>query len=271
MLHIPSTLRWQDVIDIIIVSYIIYRIILLLRGTGAAQIVVGIIFLSVLYFLAGAFDLLTLHWLLRAFLSSLLLIIIIVFQRDIRRVLLQVGKAPFHTTGKVEAQDLEEIVAAVQYLAKRRIGALFAVEQEAGLLDIIEGGTAVDASLHRAVLISFFLPASPLHDGCTVIKEGRVHSAGCLLPLSHNQSIPKRYGTRHRAALGLSEESDAVVLVVSEETQAISLVHRGAITPMANEELLYSTLKNLLLPHEPNQNAWRSWRSWLSRITSQEG
>lgn len=258
MLNIITSVRWPDVLDILIVSFIVYRIILLLRGTGAAQIIIGVALLTLLYFLAGRFDLLTLHWILRTFLSSLLLILIIVFQRDIRRALLQMGKTPFHTSANVAAHGLGEIVRAADYLSKRRIGALIAIEQETGLADFIESGTRVDSNLNRSLLISLFLPASPLHDGCVVIRNGRIHSAGCLLPLSQNQSISKRYGTRHRAALGLSEESDAIIVVVSEETQQISLVHQGRIEPMANKETFKETLTNYLIPQENGKSTWRS-------------
>ena len=224
MINFLSALRWQDVVDILIVTVIIYRIILLIRGTRAVQMLIGIVVITIIYFISRQLDLLTLHWLLRTFLNSIFLIIIIVFQRDIRRVLTQVGKTPFQKQHDIVTQDLNEIVKAAIHMAKRRIGALIVIERETGLRDYIESGHSIDAKLTRELLISIFLPTSPMHDGAVVVYNGRIHSAGCLLPLTQNPQIAKRYGTRHRAALGISEETDAVVMVVSEETQEISLV-----------------------------------------------
>ena len=264
MINFISSLRWQDIIDILIVTIIIYRIILLIRGTRAVQMLVGIIVITIIYFVARQIDLLTLHWLLRNFLNSIFLIIIIVFQRDIRRVLTQVGKTPFQRQQDLMAQDLNEIVKAVNHMARRRIGALIVIERETGLRDYIESGQPIDSKLTREMLISIFLPSSPIHDGAVVIFNGRIHSAGCLLPLSRNPHIAKRYGTRHRAALGLSEETDAVIIVVSEETQQISLVVNGSITIVKDEEELASSLHEIFIPQDiPGY----SWRNWLGKAT----
>ncbi|WP_456386463.1 diadenylate cyclase CdaA [Desulfolithobacter sp.] len=268
MLDVLRSVRWQDIVDILIVSYIIYRIMLLIRGTRAVQMLLGLVVITVIYFISKQLDLLTLHWLLRTFLSSILLIIIIVFQHDIRRVLTQVGQTPFHKMHNVAAHDLNEIIKAAFYMARRRIGALIVIEQEAGLLDYIESGYHLDARMVRELLVAIFLPASPMHDGGVVIRKGRIHSAGCLLPLSQNPDIDKRYGTRHRAALGLSEETDAVIIVVSEETQEISLVMDGRITTLRDEEALTRSLQSIFI-HQPSTKP--AWKSWLgkSRHSSQ--
>jgi len=259
MLDILKAMRWQDIIDILLVSYIIYRIILLIRGTRAVQMLLGIILITGMYFISGRFDLLTLHWLLKTFLSSILLIIVIVFQADIRRALTQMGKTPFHKTHDVALHDLNEIISAAIYMARRRIGALIIIERETGLRDYIESGFRLDARLLHELLIAIFLPSSPMHDGGLIIHKGRIHSAGCLLPLSNNPGISKRYGTRHRAALGLSEETDAVIIVVSEETQEISLVRQGKISPLSDEEALSSTLQKIFINQEHASSPWKNW------------
>lgn len=262
MLDFLSSLRWQDILDILIVSVIIYRIILLIRGTRAVQMLLGIVVITIIYFISRQLDLLTLNMILHTFLSSILLIVIIVFQRDIRRVLTQVGKTPFQRQHALLTEDLNEIVKAAAHMSRRRIGAIIALERETGLRDYIESGHSIDAKLTRELLISIFLPASPIHDGCVIIYNGRIHSAGCLLPLSNNPYIAKRYGTRHRAAIGLSEETDAIVLVVSEETQEMSLSQNGSITVLKDEEALARELNKIFIqPVLPGY----SWKNWLGK------
>lgn len=258
-------MRWQDIVDILIVSYIIYRLIFLIRGTRAVQMLAGLAVISVIFYISSKVDLLTLHWLLQTFLSSILLVIIIVFQADIRRALTQMGKTPFQKTEDVAITDLEEIIKATTYMAKRRIGALLVIERETGLRDYIDSGHRVGARIRHELLVAIFLPSSPMHDGGVIIHEGRIHSAGCLLPLSQNPYIDKRYGTRHRAALGLSEETDAVIIVVSEETQEISLVRQGKITPVHDEQSLQEILMSLFITP---QKAAFDWKSWLNQMKS---
>ncbi len=259
MFDIVNSIRWQDAVDILIVSYVIYRIILLIRGTRAVQMLLGLMVITILYFISDRLNLLTLHWLLKTFLSSILLIIIIVFQSDIRRALTQVGKSPFRKKHDVALDDLNEIISAAIYMARRRIGAIIVLERQTGLRDYIETGFTLDAKLLNELLIAIFLPSSPMHDGGVIIKGGRIHSAGCLLPLSGNQNISKRYGTRHRAALGLSEETDAVIIVVSEETQEISLVRSGEITTLQDVEALTSILQEIFISNSDNNFSWKKW------------
>ncbi len=259
MFDILNAMRWQDALDILIVSYIIYRFILLIRGTRAVQMLLGLMVITTLYFISARLDLLTLNWLLKTFLSSILLIIIIVFQSDIRRALTQMGKSPFHKKHNVALDDLNEIITASIYMARRRIGALIVMERQTGLRDYIETGFSLDARLLNELLIAIFLPSSPMHDGGVIIKDGKIHSAGCLLPLSGNHNISKRYGTRHRAALGLSEETDAVIIVISEETQEISLVSSGEIMTMQDEEALTNILQEILISKQDNNFSWKKW------------
>ncbi len=254
-----SYLRWQDFLDILVVAFIIYQLISIIRGTRSVQMLVGLGVLSVVYFLAEVFDLSALMWLMQTFLSSIFIIIVIVFQQDIRRALTQVGKSPFQKITDVAKKDLDEIVRSVFYLSKRRIGALIVIERETGLQDFLESGFDLDAKLSKELLNSIFMPASPLHDGGVVITKGRIQSAGCILPLTQNPHIDKRYGTRHRAAMGISEETDAVVLVVSEETQEISIVRHGVLTTMDDELSLSNSLRAIFLPNGGSSQSWKSW------------
>ncbi|MGE4561280.1 MAG: diadenylate cyclase CdaA [Desulfobulbus sp.] len=253
MLNALHSMRLLDILDILIVSFIIYRIMLLIRGTRAVQMLVGIALIIIIYFLSGKFELQTLHWLLKTLLGSILVVIVILFQTDIRRALTQMGKTPFHTAGKVGSREVEELIRAATYMARRRIGALLVIERDNGLRDYLDTGHRLDAQLKAELLVAIFLPASPIHDGGVIISKGRIHSAGCLLPLSQNPAIDKRYGTRHRAALGLSEETDAIIIVVSEETQEISLVRGGRITAFHDEKALTAALTELIT--SPNKQS----------------
>jgi diadenylate cyclase len=260
MIDAIKFLRWQDIVDILLISFIIYRTILLIRGTRAAQMLIGIAVLIVIYFGARELELLTLYWLLRTLLSSIFLIIIIVFQGDIRRALTQVGKTPFYKTYDDALQNtIQVVVASARYLSRRRIGGLIVIERETGLRDYIESGHKVDANLTTELLVSLFLPSSPLHDGGVIIHNNRIQTAGCLLPLTKNPYINKRYGTRHRAAIGLSEETDAVIVVISEETQEISLVQHGSITTLSDETVLLNKLEEIFIPRESQPHLWKNW------------
>ncbi len=254
---------WQDLLDILIVSYIFYRIILLIRGTRAVQMLAGLAILIVVYFAARELELLALYWLLSTFLSSIFLVIIIIFQRDIRRALTQVGQTPFTKSHEDTVHALVEIVKAAQYMARRKIGALIVIERETGLKDYLDSGHTLDARVTMQLLISLFLPDSPMHDGGVVIRDGRILSAGCVLPLTRNPYINKQLGMRHRAALGLSEETDAVIVVVSEETQKISLVQHGAMTTDLDENALRSRLDAIFVPKEYSTTV--PWKNWLNR------
>jgi diadenylate cyclase len=191
--------------------------------------------------------LVTLNWLLTNVINYLVLIIIILFQHDIRRALTQVGRNPFLAQGNVEAPTIiEEIVMACVLMANRRTGALLAIERRTGLNNYLEIGVNLDAEISKELLQSIFSPRTPLHDGAVIIQHGRVAAAGCFLPLTMNEDIPQTLGTRHRAALGLTEETDAVVIVVSEETGTISLVVEGEITHNLDAKALRSELRSLL-------------------------
>lgn len=259
MLEVTSYIRWQDILDIAVVAFVIHQLISIIRGTRSVQMVLGLGIIFVVYFVAKIFDLSTLMWMMQTFLSSILLIVIIVFQQDIRRALTQVGKSPFQKATDVADKDLDEIIRSVFYLSKRRIGALIVIERETGLQDYIESGFDLDARLSKELLISIFMPVSPLHDGGVIVHKGRIQSAGCILPLTQNPYINKKYGTRHRAAIGISEETDAVVLVVSEETQEVSVVRHGALTTVSDEISLSNSLRAIFIPKEGSAPSWRNW------------
>jgi diadenylate cyclase len=261
MFDLFSYFRWQDIVDILVVAFVIHQLISVIRGTRSVQMVVGIGILTLVYFFATALDLVTLKWIMQTFLSSFLLIIIIVFQQDIRRALTQMGKSPFQRQTDTTEKELEEVIRTLFYLAKRRIGALIVIERETNLGDFIESGFKLDARLTKELLISIFMPVSPLHDGAVLISHGRIQHAGCILPLTQNPYINKRYGTRHRAAIGLTEETDAVVLVVSEETQEISIVRHGALTTIEDEISLSNNLRAIFIP----KNSGSIWKNWLTK------
>ncbi len=248
MLELLDNFRAQDAADIIVVAFIIYSVIQLIRGTRAARMLVGLGVVVLVYLSSQVFDLYTLNWILDNFLSSVLLVIVIIFQSDIRRALVQVGSRPFfggdHRLG---GEDVEEIIRAVVTMASRRIGGLIVIERETGLNEFIEGGTTLDAEISKELILSIFVTASPIHDGALIIRKSRITAAGCFLPLTTNPNVSKTLGTRHRAALGITEESDAVVVVVSEEDGGISLVVDGRITRDLDAGTLRSTLQKLLV------------------------
>ena len=218
----------RDTLDVLVVAVGIYWLLLLIRGTRAIQILVGLGTLIALRVAADFLELLTLAWLLDNFLASAVLIIIVLFQADIRRALARVGRGFFpRLSERQESQIVEEVVRACQTLSARRSGALIVLERRTGLDDQIEAGIPLDANVTKELLTSIFLPTSPLHDGAVVIQNGRVSFAGSILPLTLRTDLPEGVGTRHRAAVGITEETDAVVIVVSEETGATSVVMGG--------------------------------------------
>ena len=235
---------FKDAIDIGIVAFGIYWLMLLIRGTRAMQMLAGLFILVLVLAASQYFQLFTTQWILDKFLGSLLLIIIVIFQHDIRRALTRVGRGVFYPQlGRwEETQMLEEVTNTATLCAARRIGALIVLERETGLENFVEMGEPLDAKVSRDLLVSIFMPGSPLHDGAVIIQRGRLVAAGCILPLTMNPDVSREMGTRHRAALGLTEESDAVVIVVSEQTGLISVVE-GGVMRVAEDA---TTLRRLL-------------------------
>jgi uncharacterized protein (TIGR00159 family) len=238
---------WRDSIDILLVTVGIYWLLLLIRGTRAIQILVGLIVLIGLSLASEIFQFPTVRLILQNFLGSAVLIIIVLFQSDIRRALARVGRGFFPTvSAQQESQMLEEVVRATQSLVQKGLGALIVLERESALTDQIDAGRVVDAQISSDLLVSLFLPGSPLHDGAVVVTEGRIASAGCILPLALRDNLPDGVGTRHRAAVGITEETDAVVIVVSEETAAISVVIGGEMVRGLDPPRLRVALHDIL-------------------------
>jgi uncharacterized protein (TIGR00159 family) len=248
MTDLFTQLRWQDLLDITLIACGVYWIIHLIRGTRAVQMLLGLVVLFLTYLSSQTLELYTLSWVLDNFLSSILLVIVVLFQNDIRRALTEVGRGSlFGVTERVAyGAVLEELTKAAVYLAGRRVGALIVLGRKVGLKEYVDGGTRIDARVSKELICSIFLPASPIHDGALIIQEGRITAAGCFLPLTVNPRVSKTLGTRHRAAIGLTEETDAVVVVVSEEEGTISLVREGRITRDLDAGALHSALQQLL-------------------------
>jgi diadenylate cyclase len=239
--------RASDVVDISITAFIAYQVINLIRGTRTAQMLIGFLIVFATYLASQYFELHTVNWVLSNFLASIFLVVVVIFQNDIRRALTQVGAGRSFSAGEraTHGQVLEEIVRSAVLLASRRIGALIVFERDVTLNEYIEVGTRLEARVSRELLQAIFLPTSPIHDGAAIIQHGRLTAAGCFLPLSANPNVSKTLGTRHRAAIGLTEETDAFVVVVSEEEGTISLVREGKIIRNLDAGTLRNTLQQL--------------------------
>ena len=227
---------WHSVLDILFVWFIFYQLLILIRGTRAFQMVVGILVFLSLYALSSTLKLYTLNWLITSFWSQLVLALLILFQPEIRKALARVGKSPllFGLTPVELPLDIDEILKAAQTFSKRGIGAILVLERGTDLTEITEIGVLIDAHITQELLSSIFLPYSPLHDGAVIIRQNRVAAAGCFLPISLSTDLSRTLGTRHRAAVGITEETDAVALVVSEETGQTSLFIAGRIHPVSD-------------------------------------
>lgn len=244
-----SNFTLTDSIDIAIVAFIIYRFLLIVQGTRAVQMLLGMAALATLYWLSLSYEFYSLNWLLNHFFDYFFIIMIILFQDQIRSALAAFGEARLFLRGRNAESGLrvEEVVAAATALSREKTGAIIVFEQDSGLLNYSLTGTRLDCKLHSDIIYSIFQSSSPLHDGAIIILDNRIQSAGCFLPLSKNIEIDSHMGTRHRAALGITEVSDAVVLVVSEETGKIHLCSKGQFHFVETEEALRKNLRRLLM------------------------
>jgi uncharacterized protein (TIGR00159 family) len=241
--------RWQDAVDILLLAVVIYSGINLIRGTRAVPMLIGLGVLYGVYFLSGRLEIYTINVLLQNLLGWSLILVFIVFQNDIRRALTQVGTGPLFSSADriAQSQAVEELVKGVTAMASRRVGALIVLQNEVGLNEYIEVGTRLDAQVSKELVTSIFTPGSPIHDGALIIQQGRITAAGCFLPLTTNPTVSKTLGTRHRAAIGLTEETDALAIVVSEEDGMVSLVREGKITRDVDAGTLRTTLQRQLV------------------------
>jgi diadenylate cyclase len=250
MTHVFAAWQWRDALDILLVAVVIYRILTLFRGTRAVQITIGLAVLAAAAMAARALELTSLGWLLDHFWSFWVVALIVVFQPELRRALAWIGQGSVlqRVLGDTAegARVVQEVVRATESLAGRRIGALIVLERATGMRQYAELGVALDALVSADLLTSVFLPYSPLHDGAVVIQGGRVVAAGCFLPLSRNMQIGRALGTRHRAALGIAEETDAVAVVASEETGRLSIAVAGRLEPVPDTDALRRRLEELM-------------------------
>jgi len=249
ILSVMRHFGWWDVLDVLIVAFVIYEILKLIRGTRAAQMGVGAALLVMLYYLSRWGHLETVNWLIRNMVGYLVFALIVLFQADIRRTLAHFGRTPFGAYfARTQRADetIEEIVVAAGMLSAQRVGGIVAIERSIGLRNYIEGGIPLDATVTYDLLVTVFRPGTPLHDGAVIIQGDRIAAAACFLPLTVNPRVSKDYGTRHRAAIGLTEETDAVTVIVSEETGRISLGIEGSIESDLTADGLRLRLRELL-------------------------
>jgi diadenylate cyclase len=241
---------WRDLVDIAVVSVIVYEVLKLMRGTRAVQMAIGGAVLVALFYGSEWAHLETVNWLIRNLAGYLVFAVIVLFQSEIRRALAHLGGAPFfrYFTGAETAEEsIEEIVVASTMLSSKRIGAIIAIERQIGLRNYAEGGIPMDAVMTYDLLVTIFQPSSPLHDGAVIVQEDRITAAACFLPLTVNPKLSKELGSRHRAAIGLTEENDSVAVVVSEETGRIALVVAGQIERELDPDALRVRLRALVL------------------------
>ncbi|MFX3630846.1 MAG: diadenylate cyclase CdaA [Ectobacillus sp.] len=256
----------SNIVDIALVWFVIYKLILLIRGTKAVQLLKGITVIIVVRILSFWFKLHTLQWLMDQALTWGFLAIIIIFQPELRRALEQLGRGSLLSRSGAQEDDGQEtvitsVVKATEYMAKRRIGALISIERETGMSDYIETGIFMDAHVSSELLINIFIPNTPLHDGAVIMHSDKVKAAACYLPLSESPFISKELGTRHRAALGISEVTDSLTVIVSEETGQISLTKNGELhRDLKPEQLREMLMKEMNGSDKTSSSSLWNWR-----------
>jgi len=265
-----AQIKITDIIDILIVSYVIYKMIVLVRGTRAVQLLKGIFVVLLAWGLSTLFNLYTLQWLMNQMFTFGVLAVIIIFQPELRRALEQLGRGKLFMRSSAEddgdfSHRISEVIKAVNYLSRRKIGALIVFERETGLNDYVESGIQIGSQISSEILTNIFIPNTPLHDGAVMIRKNTLLAAGCYLPLSENPFISKELGTRHRAAIGMSEVSDAVCVAVSEETGQVSLALHGQIVRDIKEESLIAKLFDELRPVKSKANERTPFWKWRAK------
>lgn len=263
---IMSITLW-DVIDMAVIAYVFYKLFMLIRETRAEQLIKGIFVLIFATWASGFFRLYTVNWLLRNTMTVGVIALLIVFQPELRRALeflgrggIILGKPLNEALDKETKMLIDEITSAVQSLAKKKAGALIVFERETGIGEYMETGTEIDAVVSSQLLQTIFATNTPLHDGAVIIRGKRIASAGCVLPLTENQRLSKELGTRHRAGLGISEQSDAIAIIVSEETGVISTAKDGRLSRYLDAKTLKEMLTNLYKPQEHKYRGFLKWR-----------
>ena len=266
-------ISFSSILDILVVSYIFYKGYMLIKETRAEQLLKGILFIIVLIPISYVLKLDMLYFILSKTLTIGVLSVVIIFQPEIRRALEHLGRSAFDETHNISDSKeretiIDEIVTAVEDLAETKTGALIAIEQGTGLGEVLGSGTIIDAEISAALLENIFVVNTPLHDGATIIRKDRIYASGCVLPLTNNNGINKKLGTRHRAGIGLSENSDALVIIVSEETGTISLAMGGRLTRNYDKEKLKKTLLSIMQDRENKKvkSAGEKVKAWIRGI-----
>lgn len=252
-----------EIVDVIAVAVVLYWIMLMFKGTKAERMLWGIAVIVIVYFITDSLEFLTLHWILSNFLGSIVIFIIVVFQQDIRRALVQMGKHFSSGEIRAESESVNEIVMAVTRMKEARTGGIIVMERGMDLSEHLDTGVEVDSKVSKELLLSIFKTGSPLHDGAVVVRRGRIFKAGCILPLSDKDvsgSLSGR-GTRHRAAMGLAEETDALVIVVSEETGEATLVVEEEVFTGIGSEGLLGEMKRRFSKHENSKSRFFPWKA----------
>ncbi|WP_197275530.1 MULTISPECIES: diadenylate cyclase CdaA [unclassified Fictibacillus] len=256
----------SQIVDILLVTYVFYKLIMLIRGTKAVQLLKGIVVIVAVWLASSFFELRTMGWLMDKAITYGLLAIIIIFQPELRRALEQLGRGKlFSRSGLADEEEMgnsiDAIVKSTSYMAKRRIGAIISFERETGLTDYVETGIPIHSKLSSELLTNIFVPNTPLHDGAVILRQNEIVAAGCYLPLTESPFVSKELGTRHRAAIGVSEVTDAITVIVSEETGGISITKNGEIHRNLNEETLRALLNAELMVSGRNASSSRwNWR-----------
>ena len=246
----------RDILDILIVAFVFYKLFMLIRETRAEQLIKGIFLLFAFTKISQWLEFHTLHWILDTTMTVGVIAILIVFQPELRRGLEYLGRSSFFSKSFAEIKGeslskvIDEIVDAVASLSRQSIGALIVLEKETGLNELVETGTKIDGTVSSDILINIFIPNTPLHDGAVIIKDDKIKAAGCFLPLTENASLSQDLGTRHRAALGVSEKSDCLAIVVSEETGSISIAENGSLARYLDVKTLKQILVDMYKPKE---------------------
>ena len=268
-----SSLLWSiirrptivDILDIAIVAFLLYRLLMLTRDTRASQVLKGLGILFVLYWASDVLGFKALNWILNLVVNSGAVVLVVLFQKELRSALEQIGRASSTRLDRIRQGDprvridmrekcISELTTAITNLSRRRVGALVVIEQQTGLKDVIESGTHIDAEISAPLIENIFEPNTPLHDGAVIIRSGRVLGAGCMLPLSRNVNLSKDLGMRHRAGIGMSENSDAVVAIVSEETGVITMAVNGKLRRGFTGEQLTQELKDYFIVEHEEKN-----------------
>ena len=256
-----NILTWHflvNVLDIAVVWYVIYKLMMLLRGTKAVQLFKGVVVILLIRLISWYFDLETVSWIMDQIINWGIIAIIVIFQPEIRRGLEHLGRGSIFSRSKRDNSGEEKMVEAldqaIQYMSKRRIGALITIQMNTGLEDYIETGIPLDADISGALLINTFIPNTPLHDGAVIIKDNRIAVAAAYLPLSESNLIPKELGTRHRAAVGISEVTDALTIVVSEETGGVTITKNSELLRDLTRHDYLKLLRNELIPDAGEEN-----------------